>query len=446
MKSEFKKKFIKLFGVTEKEFDEIYSAEAFRGIRINPLKSDIERVSKNFGFPLEKSSFYEHSYYLPKGFSGVGNLALHHAGGFYSQEPSASSVLSVVEVKPGDKVLDLCAAPGGKSTGIGSMLKGSGLLWSNEFVRKRAAALVSNIERIGIKNGVVSSLDTNYLCGSLEGFFDKVVVDAPCSGEGMWRHNPLVEEQWSGDLVLQCADLQRQILSAGAKAVAPGGRLIYSTCTFSVEENEDNVKWFLENFTEFKLLKIPFDFGMGGISGDKNIDGSVKRIIPTLGGEGHFLAVFERQNGDFWAEPEYISENISKENKKITLDFLKENFEDFNPGILFEKNNTVYSVAENTPFIKGDVLRFGLPIGEVRKNRIEPSHAIFTAAGITPRRKFNLSLEDQKVEEFLKGYEIVSDINQKGYVQILVENAPLGFGKQSGDRITNKYPKGLRKV
>ncbi len=438
----FKQRTCELLSWSNELFDEIFAQKPFRAIRVNPLKADIKTVQSNFDFELKNTPFYKHSYYIPSDFEGVGNLPLHHAGAFYVQEPSASSVLSVINAKPGEKILDLCAAPGGKSTGIAAALNGSGLLWSNEYVRNRANILLSNIERMGVANAVVSSLSADYLCSSLEGFFDAVVVDAPCSGEGMWRHNELVEKQWSEDYVLKCAELQREILSAAANAVASGGRLIYSTCTFAKEENEDNVIWFLENHPEFSLQKIDTDFGMGGLSGNADIDSKVRRITPTNGGEGHFVALFRKKGEsiDYFAD---FKESITPQSKKIVTEFLSENFLEIPKGVLYEKNNLIYLVPEIAPQIKGDVLRYGVLVGEMRKNRLEPAHALFTAAGVKPKRTLNLALDDERLYSFLKGQEIQVD-GENGYTLVLANGVPLGFGKCSGTRLTNRYPKGLR--
>lgn len=445
MNSIFKNRVCGSFGWSIEDFDRIFSEAPFRGIRINPLKSDVKKVQSGLEFKLDSTSFYKDSYYIPKDYEGIGNLPLHHAGAFYVQEPSASSVLTVIDAKPGERILDLCAAPGGKSTGIAASLMGKGLLWSNEYVRKRAAALLSNIERIGVTNAVVSSLSADYLCSTLAGFFDVVAVDAPCSGEGMWRHNEQVEKQWSEDYVKECAALQRQILSSAAEAVRPGGRLIYSTCTFSKEENEDNVIWFLEQFPEFTLTEITADFGSRGLSGNTDIDSKVRRVLPTDGGEGHFVALFKKSGECEPISLSTIGENISPQNKKITTEFLNENFLSLPDGILYEKNDLVYLVPNGTPEVKGDILRYGLLLGEIRKNRIEPAHALFTAAGVEPKRVLELELSDERLRKFLKGEEIPTD-GENGYTAVRVFGAPLGFGKCSNGRLTNRYPKGLRLI
>lgn len=443
MSENFKKSVMELMNISEQTFDEIYAAPCFRGIRLNTNKADLSLIQKTFNFPLEQTPFYKDEYYLPSDFEGIGNMPFHHAGGFYVQEPSASSVLSVLDIKENEKVLDLCAAPGGKSTGIGDALNGSGILWSNEYVRKRGAILLSNIERMGISNAAVSSFDAAYLCQSLAGFFDKVLVDAPCSGEGMWRHNPLVEKQWSGENIAECALRQREILSHAQKAVASGGKLVYSTCTFNKKENEETVEWFLENFPNFTLKKINCNFGRGGLSGNAEIDEKVKRIFPQDGGEGHFIALFEREKDGNLFCGEFVGENISKSSKDIVTRFLEENFVLVPKGVLIEKGSFVYLVPENMPLVKGDILRYGLFVGEIRKNRFEPAHSLFTAFTVKPKNVLNLELSDPAILQFLKGMEIFKE-GENGYTAVAVSGAVLGFGKRTNGRITNKYPKGLR--
>lgn len=433
-----------LFHWDEDTFDRVYASECFRGIRVNTLKSDFETVQSVFAERLEQTPFYKDSYYISPGLSGVGNLPLHHAGAFYVQEPSACSVLSVVDARPGERILDLCAAPGGKSTGIAAGLGGQGILWTNEYVRRRANILLSNIERMGVRNAAVSSLEASYLCRTLGGFFDKVLVDAPCSGEGMWRHNPQVEQQWSEDYVAECAALQREILLAARGAVHPGGRLIYSTCTFSREENERNVEWFLRRSTDFVLEKISASFGREGLGGDPAIDSAVRRILPTDGGEGHFVASFRKTDGENPVAVERVEDNLSAESRKIVADFFEENFSEIPSGCFMEKNGFVYLAPRELPTLRGDILRYGLLVGELRKNRLEPAHALFAASGVAPRRRLALWSGDERVSAFLHGLEIPADGDGRGYIAVTVDGCPLGFGKQSGGRIANRYPKGLR--
>ena len=203
-----------------------------RGVRLNTLKCDAETLARTLPFPLAPTPFSPLSYYAPEAVR-MASLPLYHAGAFYSQEPSASSAVTLLDPQPGEKVLDLCAAPGGKSTQIAALTGDCGLLWSNEVVRSRASALASNLERMGVKNAVVSSVYPEVLAQKLEGYFDRVLVDAPCSGEGMFRRDPQAIAEWSPAHVEACAARQLAILGSAARCVREGGVLVYSTCTFS---------------------------------------------------------------------------------------------------------------------------------------------------------------------------------------------------------------------
>ena len=236
-----------------------------RGLRRNPLKCSQPQLEAALPFALEPTPFSPLSFSFEAGEEKVGRLPAHHAGLFYVQEPSACSAVTVLAPQPGEKVLDLCAAPGGKSTQIAGLLAGEGLLWSNEIVKSRAQVLLSNVERLGVANVVVSSCHPQRLCESLQGFFDKVLVDAPCSGEGMFRRDPAAIAQWTPESPAACAQRQRAILDSAALAVREGGVLVYSTCTFSREENEDNVRWFLSAHPEFALVPIEAGFGRPGL-------------------------------------------------------------------------------------------------------------------------------------------------------------------------------------
>ena len=456
LKIEFKKYLCKIFNITPAELDKLYSNGCFRGIRINTLKTDYDTVKKEIGCSTEKSNFLKDEYYIENDASGIGNNPLHHAGGYYVQEPSASFVLSAINALPGEKILDLCAAPGGKSTGIGAGLKGEGLLWANEYIRSRANILLSNIERMGISNAVVSSLDTEYLCKNLPCFFDKVLVDAPCSGEGMWRKNENVDYEWNYKNIENCVDRQRKILNSAVLSVKPGGLLIYSTCTYNTSENEENVEWFLNFHNDFTLEKIDSLCGRGGIGKNKEINEKVKRILPFDKGEGHFVALFKRNGANNAAEKEiavYDNQITVKEfsdceleprDREIVNKFISDNFLEIPSGKFICKNSCVYLVPEKAAFVKGDILRYGLFVGTLRKNRLEPSHALYSAAGTIPKRVVDLKCDDDRVKKFLLGMEIESETEDKGYVGISVCGCKLGFGKQSGHRITNHYPKGLR--
>ena len=278
-----------LLGEEYLSFLECWQGTAHRGLRRNPLKCGEAQLRDALPFPIEPTAFSPLSYRFNAGEEGVGRLPAHHAGLFYVQEPSACSAVTALDPQPGERVLDLCAAPGGKSTQIAGLLGGEGLLWSNEIVKSRAQILLSNVERLGVRNAVVSSCRPQRLCEGLQGFFDRVLVDAPCSGEGMFRRDPAAVSQWTPESPAACAQRQRAILDSAALAVKEGGVLTYSTCTFAKEENEDNVEWFLAAHPEFELVPLELPFGRPGVNGLP-----VRRIYPMDGGEGHFVAKFRR--------------------------------------------------------------------------------------------------------------------------------------------------------
>ena len=282
-------------------YEQLYAAPqeaAERGVTVSALRAMPEQFAQKADFPLEVSPFCKAAFVVHAPEFKPGRHPYHHAGVFYSQEPSASSAAPLLGVQPGMRVLDLCAAPGGKSSQLAAALGGQGLLVSNEFVAARAEVLRSNLERMGVPNAVVLNEDTGRIAAALPEFFDRVLVDAPCSGEGMFRKEAVAVTQHCEALVKQCAELGAQILDCAAAALAPGGQLVYSTCTFAPEEDEGQVAAFLQRHPEFELAdalgNVDYTFGS---EGEANRTGGlpldvrkVRRIWPCQGGEGHFMA------------------------------------------------------------------------------------------------------------------------------------------------------------
>ncbi len=420
-----------------------------RGVRVNPLKCApnllLSMLEEAFGQSLQQSPFSPLSYYLPDCAENIGHLALHHAGAFYVQEPSASSAVTVLSPQPGERILDLCAAPGGKSTQIAALLGGKGLLWSNEIVSSRAQILLSNFERMGVRNGVVSSCHPETLCSTLAGFFDRVLVDAPCSGEGMFRRDGRAAEEWSEEHVASCAVRQLAILQSAKQAVREGGILVYSTCTFSPEENEGVVTEFLRQDTGFVLEDCGVSFGRPGFAalGDASFDLALtRRIFPMDGGEGHFVARMRRiaPNEEFPAMAQQ-----PKQEKEVYALF-EELFSCPIYGIPQTIGEKTVLLPNGLPVLKGlGVLRAGVFCCEAKKNRLEPAHALFAAAGAgEPRRICSLQHDSVEAEAFLRGEEIACE--ESGFTGVSVGGAMLGFGKASGGMLKNRYPKGLRNL
>lgn len=422
------------------EFDEYLeyynSSDNFRGLRVNTLKCSADKLRSLLDFELEPTPFCDDGFYIPPFVSSVGNNPLHHAGAFYVQEPSATSAVTMLDVKKGDKVLDLCAAPGGKSTQIAAKLDGEGLLWSNEIVRNRAIILLSNIERMGVKNSVISNCRPDILCERLSGYFDKVLVDAPCSGEGMFRKNSAAQE-WSIEHVRSCAERQLKILNSAKYALKGGGALVYSTCTFSQEENEGVITEFLKQNPDFEIEDSGVTFGRPTLE-------YARRIFPMDGGEGHF-AVRLRKTSDCLSAPDKSPE-ISKIPENI-YEFYDDIFNNRPFGEKLEIiGDKVIAAGFNIPDTRGlPILNKGVKLGEIRKNRIEPCHQAFMAAKPEQlNRVIDFDVNSDEIKKFIHGEQLNISGDIKGYTAVAVNGITAGFGKASNSVLKNKYPKGLR--
>ena len=442
---EFLQRMSKLLTPEELEaFKNEYQKPSYIGIRANTLKCSTEKLLKLTSAFTETdvTPFCKDGFYLKDKEDFSGNHPLHHAGAVYFQEPSAMSAATLLSPEKGDKVLDLCAAPGGKSTQLASALMGTGLIWSNEIVKSRANILLSNFERCGIKNGVVSNADPESLCTTLEGYFDKVLVDAPCSGEGMIRRDPKALQEWSVEHTLSCATRQLKILQSAKKALKPGGIMVYSTCTFSYEENEGVISEFLKANPDFELSDCCEDFGRN------TLDGKAKRIYPMDGGEGHFAAKLKKKEDSFgFINTSSAIPTPAKKVPQLVFDFFKDTFKDIKAfEKLYIKDDKVFVLPEVCPDLAGThAIRAGVFAGYIKKNYFEPEHSLFSSANPeNVKRVLNLKLSDPRLKGFLRGEEISTDSIDKGYTLVCVEGIALGFGKASGGKLKNKYPKGLR--
>lgn len=427
-----------LLGDDFEEFLKFYETENFRGLRVNTLKCSVDKLKSLVDFELVNTPFCEEGFYIPSGVSSLGNSPLHHCGAFYIQEPSATSAVSMLGVEKGDFVLDLCAAPGGKSTQIGAKLQGTGLLWSNEIVKNRANILLSNIERMGISNAVVSNCHPNVLCDELYGMFDKVLVDAPCSGEGMFRKNSEAQSEWSVEHVKSCAQRQLMILNSAKNALKDGGVMVYSTCTFSQEENEGVITQFLSENPEFEVEDAGIDFGR------KTLEYAC-RIFPMDGGEGHF-AVRLRKKGE--GHRFVVTKKSSEKIDDKIWDFYDSLFVErpFGENLAVVKDKIIILPNNYNKGIKNTgVLRAGVILGEIVRNRIEPHHSVFMASQKQfCRSAVDFDVNSDEIHRFLHGEEIAVPNDVKGYTAVCVNGMTVGFGKASNGRLKNKYPKGLR--
>ncbi|MCR5301901.1 MAG: RsmF rRNA methyltransferase first C-terminal domain-containing protein [Lachnospiraceae bacterium] len=361
---------------------------------------------------------------------GPGASPLHEAGVFYIQEPSAMLPVTLLDVDDSSlKVLDLCAAPGGKSTQITDLMRGRGLLVSNEVIQKRAAVLSGNIERMGIANALVISADPDRLAERFPAYFDRILVDAPCSGEGMFRKNPEAVKEWSEDNVKMCATRQKWLLDCASLMLSPGGRIVYSTCTFSPEEDEEVTEHFLKTHPEFTIE-----------------DGPYKMYPHTFPGEGHYAVSFV--HGDTASRrtaPELPKEQSACVFEGIPLPSAVSS-DNMNERIV-RFGESVYIAPEYMPDLDGlKVCRTGLKIGTYKKNRFDPDHALSHALTKDEADHFiDLAPDSPEVRGYLSGMTLNCDKDIKGWCLVTVMGYPLGWGKAVGGVLKNHYPSGLRK-
>ena len=399
-----------------------------RGIRMNPIKSAPKPAGIQECIPWAKDAFYLAAD------SDAGADILHEAGAYYIQEPSAMAPAEVLNAEPDDAVLDLCAAPGGKSTQIAARIE-NGVLVSNEINLKRAQILSSNIERMGIRHAVVTSASPQELAQKWPQYFDKILVDAPCSGEGMFRRHPETANEWSAASPEGCAQRQKEILDCAARMLKPGGRLVYSTCTFNNREDDGQIQDFLITHPDFETEP----FSMPGLEQAKN---GMLHIWPhRTRGEGHFIASLRKKNGDYRSLSPMIFPLPTKEDMETTVDFLKNNvMTSEKPNALF-MGRTVMA-PEKTPPLHGiKVIRAGLHLGERRGRLFIPDHAL--AMALPCMRTVQLSMESAL--SYLHGDALPAPTDFRGWCALTYQGLQLGWGKASDGQIKNHYPKGLRK-
>lgn len=421
--------------------------QAARGLTVNTLRCAPERFAAESGLPLTPSPFCGQAFLLPEEACKPGRHPYHHAGVFYAQEPSAAAPAPRLSVRPGMKVLDLCAAPGGKSSQLAAFLAGEGLLVSNEFAAARARILESNLERMGVRNALILNESPERIAQALPGYFDRVLVDAPCSGEGMFRKEPQAAAQHSEALVKRCAALGAEILDAAAETLAPGGLLVYSTCTFAPEEDEGQAAAFLMRHPEFSLC----DWGEGyGSPGEPNRCGGLpiaaeklRRIWPSQGGEGHFMACF-RKEGEAIPLPERpLACGVRCPEWE---EFAARYFPDLAGSPILTEGGRVFLPPAFLPPAAERLrtVRTGVFAGTVKKGRFEPAHHLFMAYGAECANRELLSLGDPRVEQYLQGMTLRPETAGEGWCAVLIDGFPLGGGKVSGGVLKNHYPKGLR--
>ena len=411
------------------------------GLRLNPLKTATPPPLTRFGLtgvPWEPNGYYYDIDTRP------GLSPYHEAGLYYLQEASAMAPAGLLDVRPGMKVLDLCAAPGGKTTQLAAALQGQGLLVCNEINPKRAKILSRNIERLGVANALVLNEHPQRLAERFSGFFDRILVDAPCSGEGMFRKEEAAVTDWSEETVEMCANRQLEILRSAAGMLRPGGRLVYSTCTFAPAENEGVIAAFLKEHPAFTVAQVDapwFDPGRPEWADGNEALRHTFRLWPhKLRGEGHFAAVLQHEAQQEEAAQLPIDAPV-KPGAEFA-NFCKENLVCYPEGRLLRFGQTLFVVPHEMPRLQGlKVLRPGLELGEEKKGRFEPAHA-WALWLKTAKHVEDLPADGDAIGKYLRGETIEG--TQTGWTLITVDGLSIGWAKGSGGVLKNHFPKALR--
>lgn len=398
------------------------SQPPYRGIRVNTLKISPDAFREIAPFALAPAAWEPNGFLISE--EKPGKYFYHDAGLYYVQEPSAMCAVPLLGARPGERVLDLCSAPGGKGTQIAQAMQGKGLLVLNEKMPDRAKVLLQNVERMGVANAVVTCAEPSELAARLPAFFDRILVDAPCSGEGMLRKEPAAAENWSEENVFMCAERQKKILESAVSMLAPGGTLVYSTCTFAPEEDEANADWLVRAFPELTCTEQ-------------------KKIYPHRErGEGHFAARFIKEDGERAAfrAPKLPADRAAvAAYRAFAGDFLRRPPE----GTFASFGNSLCLLpGEVFPLGGLRVLRCGLQLGTMEGRRFVPAHAL--ALGV-PRQDIAAlcSYPQEDIARYLHGEELPA-AELRGWCAVAYEGWPLGLGKSSAS-MKNHYPKGLRR-
>lgn len=442
---EFSERMKNILGNDYDEYIRSLNSSPVRGFRVNIDKISLDDFEKINVFSSERIPYVKNGFYFD--YDKIGNHPYHHAGMIYIQEPGAMAPAECVEIDPEWTILDMCAAPGGKSTQLKNKLGENGVLVSNEIITSRCKILTGNIERLGLNNCVTTCMDTSKLAKTFPKAFDLVMCDAPCSGEGMFRKEDIAIDEWSMDNVLKCSDRQSEILDNAAKLVKNGGYIVYATCTFSIEENEMVVDKFLIDHPEFEILPVNEDVKNNTVDGIE-FDGCkcqnisyARRFYPHISkGEGQFMAVLHNT-----LEPSdsYNTKHSKSKIDSIVKDFLDDTLLDYDESNVLNYNGNPVYFTPDFEVPKGAAFCCGITIGEIKKNYILPHHQFFMGMGKKFKRKINLSAQSDDLKKYLHGEEFETD-SENGWAVVMVDGCSVGGVKVVNGRAKNHYPKGLR--
>ncbi len=435
-----------LLGDDYEDYEQAVNGTPVRAFRVNTDKISSEDFERINPFGSERVPYCDNAFYLQT--EKVGNHPYHHAGMIYVQEPGAMAPAECVDIKPDWKILDMCAAPGGKSTQLKNKLGSDGILVSNEIIPSRCKILTGNIERLGLKNTVTTCMDTGRLARCFPHTFDMIMVDAPCSGEGMFRKEDIAITEWSEDNVKMCAKRQLEILENAALCLKDGGYIVYATCTFSLEENEMTVDSFLSAHPEFEIVPVNEKVRLHTCDGIffegcrcEQIS-HARRFYPHISrGEGQFMAVLHNKNS--FCSPAARPQAKKEKPDKLVTDFLSDVLTDFDSSKIHLHKGTPIYFTDDLDTGKATVFSCGVTIGEIRRGYIQPHHQFFMAMGDSFKRKICLSPDSPEIVKYLHGEEFDTDF-ENGWAVVCVDGCSLGGVKVVSGRAKNHYPKGLR--
>lgn len=415
---------------------------SFNGLRINTSKISVEDFITISPFDIKPVPWCDNGFIYNNEDKPSGH-PYYHAGLYYLQEPSAMAPASIMDIEENDYVLDLCSAPGGKATQLANKLNGTGILVSNDISASRQNATLRNLERFGVTNSFVISDEPSHLAEKWPEAFDKILVDAPCSGEGMFRKDPSLIKSWLERGNEYYCEIQKSILENAVKMLKPGGKILYSTCTFSPKENEEVMQYILDKHSEFTLLPINQPLFEHGVI--KNLEYCARLYPHKLHGEGHFLVLLQKNGTSNKQSKKKYPFTCSVESVNEFMKQVKKDFSGYEVKIM--KDKVLFVPDTELSFDSVRVLRSGLLAGVLKKDNFEPCQQLAMALKADEfNNVISLDVNDERVNRYLKGETIEYECSYNGWVLICVDKYPLGFGKIKNNRIKNKIDSGWRKL
>lgn len=452
---EFQNKMKQLLDTEYNDFISSFDDKPHKGIRINTSKISIEQFIKAYPYELKQIPWCNEGFYVNNnGDIKLGKHPYYHCGLYYIQEPSAMIPVEVLSPKQGDKVLDICAAPGGKSTQMAAKLSGEGIVVSNDISPKRVKSLAKNIKIMGIANSVILNESPKNLSKNFAGFFDKILVDAPCSGEGMFKRDSVSIKKWSKDSILEYSKMQREILEYAPKMLKSNGTIVYSTCTFSPEEDEGTINWFLNKFPDFHVEHIAnmpmLDNGHPEwIDASSSLVGAKRAWPHKITGDGHFVVLLKRKSTqDVRSSLNKLEASAPKELIDKYLEFQQDYLNKKLKGIFIYKNSNLYLLPEHIPSLNNLKVEYmGLLVGTFKNDNFIPSQELIMSLKFEDfKQVLNISSSDINATKYLKGETLMSPIenNFNKWVPIFIDSHPAGWTKNAGGILKNHYNKAWR--